>query len=514
MIFAILTLLTALGLAAVAGWFSIIGMMAIYAGAPMYALMLGVTLETGKLVTISWLYRNWEYIGWKLKAPLIYFIIAIMAATSIGVYGFLTKSHLDQGASTLDSSARVVRLEEQIAKEKTLIADNDKVTEQLDSTVKVLTDAQRIRGRDGSIAVRKSQEEQRNQLRESTASSQKTIDGLSEERFKLESEVRKLELDVGPIRYIAELIYSADGDAKQNIEAAVRMFTSLIVSTLDPLAILLLIAANHTFIRLQNEKKKMGGSERPGSGPGLPDPQPQPSGDPVGYEAPEGTATSPPKTISVGPVGSSEGPSAVEIKNAEIYVQVPRPSLEILDEEIKGNAGTPPNLPNKSLRVISENVVVDKPSDPPPIVSNAQNSRTTPIPSTSIHTVQSINETEKTKLEGLYTDKAGLPLPVIRPPTLSLVTFGKAAPEGLDTKKDNEPKGKTPWGHQSDILWELIGAQPHFIPQKVNEEMQDITKASRSGDIDNSGQATKGSSQFIKTITPTKKYTDSPDENK
>jgi hypothetical protein len=505
MIFSILTLLTALGLAAVAGWFSIIGMMAIYAGAPMYALMLGVTLETGKLVTISWLYRNWEYIGWKLKAPLIYFIIAIMAATSIGVYGFLTKSHLDQGASTLDSSARVVRLEEQIAKEKTLIADNDKVIDQLDSTVKVLTDAQRIRGSGGSIAVRKSQEEQRNQLRESTATSQKIIDGLSEERFKLESEVRKLELDVGPIRYIAELIYSADGDAKQNIEAAVRMFTSLIVSTLDPLAILLLIAANHTFIRLQNEKKKMGGPGRPG--PGSPDPEPQPGGDTGGHEVLKDTRS--PDPVSAGPAGSSEGPSAVEIKNAEVYVQIPKPSLEILDEKIKGNAGTQPNLPNKSLRVISENVVVDKPNDPPPIVSNAQNSRTSPVSQTPIHTHWPINETEKADLEGLYTDKAGPPLPVIRPPTLSLVTFGKTAPEVPDIKKDNEPKGKTPWGHQSDILWELIGSKPHFIPQKVNEEIQDVTKASRSGDIDNGGQATEGSTLSIKTLTSAEKPKDS-----
>ena len=91
MIFAILTLLTALSLATVAGWFSIVGFMAIYAGAPMQALIMGVVTETAKLVTASWIYRNWQYSDWKLKTPLLYFTIAFMIATSIGVFGFLSK---------------------------------------------------------------------------------------------------------------------------------------------------------------------------------------------------------------------------------------------------------------------------------------------------------------------------------------------------------------------------------------------------------------------------------------
>jgi len=256
MFFAIITLLTAFALAGVAAWFSIIGVMAILAGAPFHALVAGATIEVAKLVTTSWIYRNWEHASLKLRSLLIFFTLLIMLVTSMGVFGFLSKAHLEQGASTIDNSAKVVRLEEQIAQEKSSIADNQKVIGQLDQTVQSLTDAQRIRGRNGSIAVRKSQEEQRKQLRDEIDASQKRIDALSEERFTLQSEVRKLELEVGPIRYIAELIYGAEDNSNKHIESAVRIFILLLVLTLDPLAVTLLIAANNTILRLQNAKKE------------------------------------------------------------------------------------------------------------------------------------------------------------------------------------------------------------------------------------------------------------------
>lgn len=253
MIFALLTLLSALSLAAVAGWFSIVGFMAIYAGAPMYALIMGVVTECAKLVTTSWLYRNWGHTDWKLKIPLIYFTLALMTATSIGVFGFLSKAHLEQGAGTIDNSARIEQLQYQIDREKATIADNEKVTKQLDDTVNSLLGKDRA---DRALSVRKSQASQRAQLRIDSAEAQKRIDGLNAEKFKLESEVRKMQLDVGPIRYISELFYGVDENATKNIEAAVRIFTLLLVSTLDPLAVILLIAANHTLIRLRNEKKE------------------------------------------------------------------------------------------------------------------------------------------------------------------------------------------------------------------------------------------------------------------
>lgn len=251
MIFAILTLLSALSLASVAGWFSIIGVASIYAGAPFHAIIMGIVLEAAKLVTTSWLYRNWEQSSFTLKTPLIIFTVALMIATSIGVFGFLSKAHIQQGAETVDNSAKVERLDQQIAREKSVIADNEKVTGQLDATINSYLGKDRA---DRAVVIRKSQAQQRKQLRDDIDAAQKKIDALSEEKFKLQSEVRKLQLDVGPIRYIAELMYGTDSTEK-NIEAAVRIFTLLIVSILDPLAVVLLVAANHTILKVQNEKK-------------------------------------------------------------------------------------------------------------------------------------------------------------------------------------------------------------------------------------------------------------------
>lgn len=255
MIFAILTLVAALALAAVAGWFSIIGIMSIYAGASFQALIMGVVLEAGKLVTTSWLYRNWNYSTWHLKAPLIIFTLILMIATSIGVFGFLSKAHLEQGASTLDNSAKIERLEQQILREKNIIASNQIIIDQLDATVNSYLNDNKA---DRSIAVRRMQNAQRKELSKEINLSQQRIDQYNDEKLKLQSEIRKLQLDVGPIRYIADLIYGTAGNTDKNIEAAVRIFTLIIVSTLDPLAVILLIAANHTLIRLRSKNEESG----------------------------------------------------------------------------------------------------------------------------------------------------------------------------------------------------------------------------------------------------------------
>jgi hypothetical protein len=253
MIFALLTLLAALGLAGVAGWFSIIGIMSIYAGAAIHALIMGTVLEGGKLVTISWLYRNWDFANWKLKAPLVIFTLTLMLANGIGVFGFLSKAHLEQGVGTIDNGAKIERLDQQIAREKSTIDDDQKVITQLDNTINSYLGKDRA---DRSVFIRKSQAPQRKQLRDDIDASQKRIDDYSDQKLKLQSEVKKMQLDVGPIRYIAELIYGTNGDADKNIESAVRIFTLIIVSTLDPLAVILLIAANHTLLRRQREKEQ------------------------------------------------------------------------------------------------------------------------------------------------------------------------------------------------------------------------------------------------------------------
>ena len=251
MIFAILTLLSALSLAAVAGWFSIVGFTTIYAGAPLYAIIMGVAAECAKLVTTSWLYRNWQYSDWRLKSPLIFFTAVLMIITSIGVFGFLSKAHIEQNKNTVDNIPKIEQLDFQINREKQYIADNEKVIAQLDATVNSFLGSDKA---ERSLQIRRSQAPQRKQLRDEIAQAQKRIDELNTEKFQLESEVRKLQLEVGPIRYIAEIFYGKDENTTENIEAAIKLFTLLIVITLDPLAVVLLIAANHTLVRLKSSK--------------------------------------------------------------------------------------------------------------------------------------------------------------------------------------------------------------------------------------------------------------------
>lgn len=247
MIFAFITLFTSLALAGVAGWFSISGLVTILAGQPIPALILGITLELGKLVTASWLYRNWKESKWTLKAPLIYFMAALMLTTSMGVFGFLSKAHLEQGSATIDNSAKIAEIDRRIQREKEIIADNDKMISQLDTAVNSFISKEQT---NRALSVRRSQAAQRKQLKNDTAQAQQRIDQLSDEKFSLESDLRKLELEVGPIKYIATLIYGeSSGDDKKLLESAVRIFTVLVVSTLDPLAITLLIAANFSLMR-------------------------------------------------------------------------------------------------------------------------------------------------------------------------------------------------------------------------------------------------------------------------
>ncbi len=253
MFFAILTLFSALGLATVAGWFSIIGIMTIYAGAAIRALIMGVALESGKLVTTSWLYRNWKFADWKLKTPLVIFTVVLMIITSIGVFGFLSKAHLQQGAPIVNNDAKVQMIDQQIKYETSIITQDQNNLNQLDSELNNYITHNRS---DHAVYIRRKQQPERDSIQADMNAAQQKISDLNNQKFQLQSQVRNYQLEVGPIRYISELIYgNSTGQEKQNMESAVRMFTLMIVSTLDPLAVILLIAANHTILRRQNEKK-------------------------------------------------------------------------------------------------------------------------------------------------------------------------------------------------------------------------------------------------------------------
>jgi len=247
MFFAILVLIIALFTAGVAAWFSIVGLMAIFASAPIAIATMASALEAAKLVTASWLYRNWHDAPMMLRYPLATMTFVLMIITSLGIFGFLSKSHIEQGAPVGNNVAKIERLDQKITREQKEIDDATSVVLQLDNAVKVLQDYDRIRGDDGAIAVRKGQKEERADLRSIIDEAQSNIDKYEDERFKLQSTVRAFEVEVGPIKYVADMIYG-DETGKSALESAVRWLIMIIIFVFDPLAVLLLIAANYSLI--------------------------------------------------------------------------------------------------------------------------------------------------------------------------------------------------------------------------------------------------------------------------
>ena len=252
---AILTLLVALAISGVAAWYSIVGLMAIFAAAAIPIAIMGGVLEVGKLLTASWLYQNWNRAPKLLKSYLTVAVVVLMFITSMGIFGFLSKAHIDQTISTGDNTLLISQIDNKIAREQKRIDDAEIVIGQLDQAVQTLMEYDRIRGKDGAIAVRESQKDERRNLNDIIDSASSTIAKYQSEKLALDSEQLKLEAEVGPIKYIAGLFYEETD--KNVLEEAVRYVILTIIFVFDPLAVLLIIAANMSIRDLAKKPKKM-----------------------------------------------------------------------------------------------------------------------------------------------------------------------------------------------------------------------------------------------------------------
>jgi len=248
-----LTLITALSIAGVAAWYSIVGLMAIFAGAVIPIAIMGGVLEVGKLVTAAWLHQNWKKTRWWMKTYLTTAVFLLMFITSLGIFGFLSKAHLEHSISTGGTNElRISNLERQIDNQQRIIADSEKVLGQLDQTVQVLLDADRIRGRSGALATRKGQLEERTALNQDIDDAYGLIEEYQTELTPLQQEKLAIEVEVGPLKYIAELIYGEN--AEDYFDEAVRWVIILLIITFDPLAVVLLLAATQGFTQREQEK--------------------------------------------------------------------------------------------------------------------------------------------------------------------------------------------------------------------------------------------------------------------
>jgi hypothetical protein len=245
--FGILTLATALIISVSAAYYSILGLTAIFAAAFWPIVILGSSLEVGKIVSTLWLHKYWHRAEIQYKIYLSAAVAILMVLTSMGVFGFLSKAHLDQAVPSGDIQAQVQIYDDKIKTQRDNIEAARKALRQMDEAVdQTMSRSNSEQGADKAANLRRSQARERGNLQNDISRAQSEITKLQEARAPIASQARQIEAEVGPIKYIAALIYGDNPDANL-LEKAVRWVIILIVIVFDPLALTLLLAATKTF---------------------------------------------------------------------------------------------------------------------------------------------------------------------------------------------------------------------------------------------------------------------------
>jgi len=242
-----LTLFCGLTLSAVAIYYSVAGLVSIFAAAVIPIIIMGTVLEVSKLVATVWLKQNWFIAPRAIKAYLLAAIFLLMFITSMGIFGYLSKAHMDQGLVSGDVQSKISVYDEKIKIAKENIDANRRALKQLDEAVdQVMGRSTTESGAERSVQIRRQQGPERQRLIREIEAEQKKISELNEARAPIAAEVRKVEAEVGPIKYIAALIYGDNPDANL-LESAVRWVIIMIVIVFDPLAVILLLASQYSF---------------------------------------------------------------------------------------------------------------------------------------------------------------------------------------------------------------------------------------------------------------------------
>jgi len=224
------TFLAAFLLSSIAAYYSVIGLAKIFVGAFWPIVFMGSVLEFAKLVTASWLYRNWKTAPVLLRTYLTIAVLILMLITSMGIFGFLAKAHIDSTISTGENTVELRTLNQQ-----------EKIThDRLDYLL--------ARAKDPSTAS--------NKLDRQIQETQKELSSINKQRLPLLSQENKQLADIGPIKYVSELIYGTDDI--NGVDKAVRLVIMIIMVVFDPLAVLLLVAANMGIAAKKEEEKPEG----------------------------------------------------------------------------------------------------------------------------------------------------------------------------------------------------------------------------------------------------------------
>jgi hypothetical protein len=266
-----LALVTALTLSGIAAWYSVVGLTAIFAAAVIPIIIMGASLEIAKVVTTVWLHRYWDKCRWAMKTYLTGAVIVLALVTSMGIFGFLSKAHMDQGIPTGDVAAQIQLFDDKIAIQKELIASERENIEAARKTLNQMDEQLTARltrgdqdseaGVERAVQIRQQQRRERNALNAEIAAAQKRIEAsnaeiqkINIEKAPIASKYRQIEAEVGPIKYIAALIYGDNPDTA-TLERAVRWVIILLIFVFDPLALMLVIAAISSY-KWEFEKKE------------------------------------------------------------------------------------------------------------------------------------------------------------------------------------------------------------------------------------------------------------------
>ena len=250
MILTILLLISGLAVSFIGAYYSILGLAALFAGAYWAVVTMGITLEVAKLVTVSWLYRNWklDLLPQSIRMYLLSAVLMLMFITSIGIFGFLSKAHLDTSAPNTGNRLLVKNIERQIESEKKAITGAQKIVDQLDKALDKVIDKDADKG----LIERQKQQNERNRANNIITSSSNKITQLSNQKLNYDKNQLAIDKEIGPFKYVAEILF---GDADDgNLDRAVRFVIICLLFVFDPLAVLMLVAVNVSITEYQRNK--------------------------------------------------------------------------------------------------------------------------------------------------------------------------------------------------------------------------------------------------------------------
>ena len=257
MILAYLLLLTGLTISAVAIYYSVVGLTAIFSAAAIPIMIMGVSLEVAKLVCATWIKQYWTRVPMLMKTYMVTAVVLLMLITSMGIFGFLSKAHNDQTLVSGDVGSKIAIYDEKIKTARDNIDAGRKQLQQMDAAVdQVMGRSTDEKGADKAVAIRNGQKRDRAAIARDIETNQRIIATLNDEAAPIRAEVRKVEAEVGPIKYIAAFLYGVAPDAGM-LEKAVTWIIIMIVVVFDPLAVIMLLASQMTFAWLRGEKPEV-----------------------------------------------------------------------------------------------------------------------------------------------------------------------------------------------------------------------------------------------------------------